>query len=206
VNERRARCYRCFKAAVTCICGSVERVANRTGIVILQHPRERFHAIGTVRFARLGLCNVRIHPCAPDADPEHVRGQLPTSTALLYPAPGASDLASLPVAERPRHLVILDGTWRHARKMYATQRWLHALPHLRLTPAAPSRYRLRREPRPDYVATLEAIVAALRILEPDTRGLDALLDSFAAMIERQAAFTGARGESRRCPDRSAATP
>ena len=187
--RHRAQCYRCFKAAATCICSTVTRVANRTGILILQHPRERLHAIGTVRFARLGLSNVRVRTCAPGMD---ASTPLPPRTAVLYPAPGARDLATLPRDEHPRHLIILDGTWTHARKMYATQSWLHELPSVGLTPAEPSRYRLRREPRPDYVATIEAIVAALRILEPDTDGLDALLRSFAAMIERQAQFSPTR--------------
>jgi hypothetical protein len=187
--RHRAQCYRCFKAAVTCICATIERVANRTGILVLQHPRERLHAIGTVRFARLGLSNVRVRTCVPGTDASM---PLPPRTALLYPSPGAPDLATLPRTEHPRHLVILDGTWTHARKMYATQTWLRELPQVGLTPADPSRYRLRREPRPDYVATLEAIVAALRILEPELDGLDALLRSFAAMIDRQAAFGGAR--------------
>ena len=187
--QHRAQCYRCFKAAATCICSTVTRVANRTGILILQHPRERLHAIGTVRFARLGLSNVRVRTCAPGMD---ASTPLPPRTAVLYPAPGARDLATLPRDEHPRHLIILDGTWTHARKMYATQSWLHELPSVGLTPAEPSRYRLRREPRPDYVATLEAIVAALRILEPGIDGLDALLRSFAAMIDRQATFGAAR--------------
>jgi DTW domain-containing protein YfiP len=85
--------------------------------------------------------------------------------------------------------VILDGTWFHAKKIYDAQPWLHALPHVSLTPDEPSRYRsVRREPRPDYVATLEAIVHALRILEPQTRGLDGLLSSFSAMIDQHAAY------------------
>lgn len=190
-RAHRARCYRCFKAAATCICGSLERVENATGIVILQHPRERFHAIGTVRFARLGLSNVRVLPCLPGDHAGAVQAQLPAGAALLYPSEAARDLATLPAEERPRHLVILDGTWTHARKLYRAQRWLHELPHLRLRPSEPSRYRLRREPRHDYVATIEAIVAALRILEPRLDGLDGLLASFAAMIDRQAAFSDA---------------
>ena len=82
--RHRAQCYRCFKAAATCICSTVTRVANRTGILILQHPRERLHAIGTVRFARLGLSNVRVRTCAPGMDSSI---PLPPHTALLYPAP-----------------------------------------------------------------------------------------------------------------------
>ena len=186
----RLVCYQCFKPQVACICGSIERVANQTGIIILQHPRERFHAIGTARIARLALENVRVEPCSQWADSSAIRAQLPPRTALLYPTVDARDLATLPPEEQPRHLVILDGTWFHAKKIYDGHHWLHALPHVRLAPSEPSRYRIRPEPRKSYVATIEAIVYALRIIEP-TRGLDGLLRSFAAMVDWQAAYTPA---------------
>lgn len=191
-NDRpRAACYRCFKPAVACICPSIERVANRTGVFILQHPRERFHAIGTARIARLGLANVRIESCAPwTSDPE-LREQLPVRTALLYPSSHASDLKSLPEEEMPLHLLVLDGTWVHARKMYEAQTWLHSLRHVRLSPDHPSLYRVRRQPGAGCLSTIEAIVLALRILEPQTTGLEALLRAFCAMVDRQAAYTGA---------------
>ena len=186
----RAVCYVCFKPQVACICASIEPVANRTGIVILQHPRERFHPIGTTRIARLALRQVRVEPCAPWIDGVAVRSRLPATAALLYPTSTATDLAALAAAQRPHHLVLLDATWFHARKMYETHAWLRALPHVSVTPSRPSRYRIRREPQPHCIGTLEAIVDALRVLEPETHGLDALLRSFDAMIARQAAYTG----------------
>lgn len=176
---------------MACICSSIERVANRTGISILQHPRERFHAIGTARIARLGLTNVNVESCAPWTDESGIGARLPAGTALLYPSSDARDLKTLSAEDRPLHLLILDGTWIHARKMYEAQRWLHQLRHVRLTPDEPSRYRVRRQPHPAYLSTVEAIVLALRILEPQTTGLDGLLRAFSAMVDRQAAFTTA---------------
>jgi DTW domain-containing protein YfiP len=186
----RSVCYACFKPQVACICASIEPVANRTGIVVLQHPRERFHPIGTTRIARLALQRVRVEPCAPWSDRDAMRLRLPAGAALLYPTATATDLAALPAERRPRHLVLLDATWFHARKMYDAHASIRALPHVALTPSGPSRYRIRREPQPHCIGTLEAIVDALRILEPDTHGLDALLRSFDTMITRQAAYTG----------------
>jgi hypothetical protein len=192
----RTNCYRCFKPEVACICDTIERVANRTGILILQHPRERFHPIGTVRIARLALENVRVESCAPWLDGSAIHARFPPQTALLYPAPGARDLATLPAADHPRHLALLDGTWFHAKKIYDAHRWLHALPHVSLTPNGPSRYRLRREPKERYVATVEAIVYALRLLEPETPGIDGLLRSFTRMIDRQATWAPLPADTR----------
>ena len=102
----------------------------------------------------------------------------------------AASLAALAEDDLPGHVVVLDGTWFHARKIYQAHGWLRELPQLRLLPTEPSRYRVRREPKEGYVATIEAIFYALRILEPGTAGLDGLLRSFAAMVDRQASHMG----------------
>ena len=53
----RPTCYRCLRPRVSCVCGLITPVDNRTRVVIVQHPRERRHPFGTVRLARLGLRN-----------------------------------------------------------------------------------------------------------------------------------------------------
>lgn len=194
----RAVCYRCFKPQLTCICARLPSVANRTEVVVLQHPRERLHPIGTARFAQLGLERSAVHVAWNAGDVEHEPPDwLPERVGLLYPAPHAIELSAVPIAEQPTRLLVLDGTWNTARTLYRDKRWLHGLPHYRLLPAEPGRYRLRREPQHDYVSTIEAIVGALRILEPDTNGLDELLESFDHMIDLQIELAAARTGPRR---------
>jgi hypothetical protein len=89
---------------------------------------------------------------------------------------------------------VIDGTWHTARTLLRDKAWLQALPRVRLSPVEPSRYRIRREPTHDSLSTIEAIVHALRILEPETAGLDQLLTAFDAMIDAQLAFVH-RGRS-----------
>jgi DTW domain-containing protein YfiP len=187
-----------------CLCARVPAVHNRTGVFVLQHPRERLHPIGTARLAGLGFHKVRIEVAWNAGALEHEPPPwLPDGTALLYPAPGARELGTLPAHERPRNLLVLDGTWHTASTLYRDKRWLQRLPHVRFSPEAPSRYRLRREPEHDYVSTIEAIVEALRVLEPETAGLDAMLTAFDAMIDEQLAHV-ARREGR--PRRRARRP
>ena len=206
----RLHCHRCHKPQLTCVCASIRPVKNRTSVLVLQHPRERLHPIGTARFASLGLCNARVH-VAWDASRIERRAPtwLPQGTALLYPSPEARDLRELSVHERPRQLLVLDGTWHTARTLYRDKLWLRGLPRYRLLPARPGRYRLRREPQHDYVSTIEAIVEALSILEPDTTGLDGLLAAFDAMIDRQLALkrpAQGRVRKRRRPESERRTP
>jgi len=185
-RAQRDFCYVCHKAAPLCICGEIVPVDNRTKIVIAQHKCERTHHIGTVRIASLGLRNAEIRVVWPDRQNRYrfEPGEM-VKPALLYPGPGAADLAAVPPEERPRDLVLLDGTWRDVRKLYRHNPWLGELPRYRLDPAAPSRYRIRKEPNRQSISTIEAIVHALRILEPDTPGIHTLTDAFETMIDRQ---------------------
>ncbi len=182
----RVRCYVCFRPAPLCLCGRVSRVRNRTRITILQHPRERFHAMGTARLARLGLDRVEvIVPRKLGERPLELAPIERRGVGLLYPRAGARDLASLLPAERPVELVVLDGTWAHAGRLYKSNPWLADLPHFALSPSAPSNYRIRKQPRAGYVSTIEAIVMALGILEPENDEPRRLLDDFDQMIDEQ---------------------
>lgn len=192
----RAYCYRCMKPRVTCICARVPRVDNRTSIWVLQHPRERHHPIGTARLLALGLADVRI-------DVTFLRGPrlappaVSKRTALLYPSADARELESLAPGERPTELIVLDGTWHHAHTLARDLPWLGSVPRVKLRASEPSRYRIRKEPRAECLSTVEAVVAALRVLEPDTQGLDALLAAFDSMIDDQAEFVSRRAGPRR---------
>jgi len=162
---------------------------------LVQHPRERFHPIGTARIARLGLNNFAqtITHTATDDAPEH----LPADAVLLFPGEGVPTLAELAPAERPSTLVAIDGTWHHARTVFRDNKWLHKLPRYGLVPTTPSRYRLRAEPAVHCLSTIEAIVQALSALEPDTANLDGLLRSFETMIDEQLAIIQKRSAGHR---------
>ena len=182
----RERCYGCFKPATLCLCGRVPRVDNRTRITILQHPRERFHAIGTARIARLGLRNAEVLlPRAVAPRSLEIPLDLAPGSALLFPGESAEELSDLAREAPPPGLVLLDGTWAQARGLLRENPRLRDLPRVRLTPPGPSRYRIRQPPRGEYISTIEAIVEALRLLEPETGGLDGLLGVFETMIDEQ---------------------
>jgi DTW domain-containing protein len=187
-HSTRQYCYNCFKPEVVCICHSIIPVHNQTRIQILQHPLERHHPIGTARFAVLGLTNATLKTVYAD-----LKGSLATDltingkTGLLFPSAEATALDAITSDDRPETLIVLDGTWYNAAKLYRENPWLGDLPHYKLSPRSPSRYRIRMEPSRDSISTLEAIVEALHILEPQT-DCQPLITAFDRMIDRQIAF------------------
>jgi DTW domain-containing protein YfiP len=203
-SPKRVLCAGCERPSVVCVCAHVTPMRTRTRVLILQHPRERHVPINTARLARLSLPDAILRravdfetdPVVSDALSGRDGGPPPY---LLFPGAKAIDLAT----ERPAGpitLVVLDGTWWQARKLLRRNPRLAALPQLRLDPATPSRYRIRREPHAHCVATIEAIALALRALEGDADDdgarFAALLAPFDAMVEHQLAFASGVRDAR----------
>jgi len=178
----RVRCYDCHRPKTHCVCGLIVEIDNRTEILILQHPRERSHAFNTARLVKLSLRRAEIvvdhggKLASDETLPERLAGY-----GLLYPRPGAMDLAQVPEDERPKKLVVLDGTWYHARSMYRDIKALQDLPHYTLPAGQVSGFKIRKQPKDYCLSTLEAIQSALTCLEPEAPGLDTLTRSFDAM-------------------------
>jgi len=98
-------------------------------------------------------------------------------------------------------IVLLDGTWSQAKTLWWRNPWLLKLQRLVLNPPDPARFgRLRREPRPEALSTLEAASLVLRHAEPGPEAADALL----AVLDRVIAACGGQpaSASARDADRS----
>ena len=105
--------------------------------------------------------------------------------ALLYPGPEAALLDTISPRDAPSTLVIIDGTWSHARRLLFEMPWLVALPRVALAPSAPTRYRIRKAPSATALSTVEATAQALSILEPNNTEITRLLETFEAMIDME---------------------
>ncbi len=114
-----------------------------------------------------------------------IKFPLKPGAGLLYPSRSATTLADLPPNEKPEQLVIIDGTWSQARTMLRDLTQLKSLPHYKLVPTQPGKYRIRLEPTDTSLSTVEAAVQALKEVEPDTQGPNDLLLAFDQMVQRQ---------------------
>ena len=176
----RPQCSRCKRPLSHCLCALIPSLCSRTRVLILQHPDEGSHALNTARLAALGLqnCELRIGESFDDLALGESRN------VLLFPGENAAPVESLASPGELPRLIVLDGTWRKARRLLHLNPELCALPRVALPPGLVSRYRLRKAPQPGALSTVEAITVALNLLE-GTRRFDALLRPFEALIEGQ---------------------
>jgi DTW domain-containing protein len=196
----RAVCRRCERPDVVCLCDALgpAAIATQTRVVILQHPRESDVPINTARLVELKLESAERHVAIHVDEAPGLRARLNDPAAppiLLYPGEDARDLGREPPTG-PVTLVVLDGTWWQAKKLFQKNPELAALPRYSLSPSAPSRYRIRREPALHCISTIEAIGEALALLEPSGFDREALLRPFDAMVEHQLRYAEVRNARR----------
>jgi DTW domain-containing protein len=190
-DEPRVVCPTCWRPQKVCYCRLIEPLASETRVIILQHPRERRVGINTARIARLALTNSELRLGVDFAHDPVVQHALTAGTsALLYPSSDSIDVRSAPPIQ-PLTLFVLDGTWSQASKLLRVNPFLQSLPRYGISPAAPSRYQIRREPAEHCLATIEALARLLTEIEPLGDRFQSMLRPFDAMVQQQLAFASA---------------
>lgn len=189
-----APCPRCGKPAGLCICDRVEAVATRLRVVILQHPQEDDAVLGTARLVTATLPRAEIRVGLSWGSLAQALGQEEADRDRWAVLAAAKLPAELPAAVRDQPVVlvdrkgrpldlahhglegilVLDGTWSQAKTLWWRNAWLLKLPRIVLRPREPSMYgSLRREPRREWVSTLEAVADVLPALgeAPEVRAV-----------------------------------
>jgi DTW domain-containing protein len=206
-------CARCLKPLPLCICDTVEPIESRVALLILQHPQEQDRALGTARLTAQHFRNatLKIGLSWPSLTKALGRPADPQRWAVLYLgsaraaqlAPGRDVVvldrkgAALPDQEGAladiEGVVMLDGTWSQAKTLWWRNPWMLKCRRVVLGPSRPSRYgKLRREPRRDGLATIEAAALLLSRLEQRPEIALTLNQSFERMLER---YRAARREN-----------
>ncbi|XP_027940414.1 uncharacterized protein LOC114194418 [Vigna unguiculata] len=113
-------------------------------------------------------------------------------SVLLFPSDKAVNISDLDaIGFEVKNLIVLDGTWAKAKRIYSENPWLNVLPHVKLEVNEASLYSdVRHQPKAGYLSTIESIVFALKAVGENQEGLDGLLDTFESMV----------GDQRRCKE------
>jgi len=173
-----------------CFCHCLSQIDNEWPVWLLQHHKEKKHAIGTAKIAELSLSNCLTFDDRFAKKQNVFVNALEVSQPLLvYPGKNAINVAVLSNLET-RPLLFLDGSWRKTRKLFYTYPQLENLTRIAFTPEKESRYRIRKEPDEKSVSTLEAIVSVLSTLENNEEKYQTMLGTMDWMINKQIEYMG----------------
>ncbi len=186
----RCICQQCGYPVATCLCAEVEPMSAPLSIHVLQHPTEQKIAKNTARLINLVIPQTQLHVGESESDFESLRDQLDvTASLLIFP----SEINQVVIEEGyrtnislPRNLVLIDATWRKAKKIYALNPWLQQLPSARIESAHKTQYAIRHSRLEGGLSTIEAVILALDgLTNVDTQPLRKI---FQAMIQQQMKF------------------
>jgi DTW domain-containing protein len=165
-------CERCGKPAAVCVCDRSPAHPIGRRVVVLQHPQEQDRLLGTVPILEqvvgaeraVGLSWSNLEAAAPGAT-----GRWAVVWPMQLPAEPQGDAPVVAMDRRGQPcdpafdgVLLLDGSWSQAKALWWRNAWLLKLDRIVLRPRSPSIYgKLRREPRPTFVSTLEACADVL---------------------------------------------
>src|SRR2546427_8287717 len=204
--EAIADCPHCAKPLPLCICDSITPIEGRTSLLILQHPQEQDRALGTARLTahhfknavvKIGLSWSSLSKALgrPVHDPSRWAvlylgsanvGDLDTEAEIVaINRKGEIEEGQRSILSSIEGIVLLDGTWSQAKALWWRNAWMLKCQRVILGPKRPSRYgKLRKEPRGDGLATIEAAGLLLAGLEKRPEIAEALNASFDRMLAR----------------------
>ncbi len=115
---------------------------------------------------------------------------LKRKTYLLYPYEYAIEIQTIQneLKDRQVNFVILDGTWKKARKILHLNTFLQELPMVKINPLNKSNYKIRKQPSDKGLSTIESIAEVFAQLE--NQSIDNLMAPFHFVIEKQIEIMG----------------
>ncbi|MCD6048360.1 MAG: hypothetical protein K0S08_2007 [Gammaproteobacteria bacterium] len=199
-------CEQCQKLPELCVCDQIQTHKTKLHVLILQHPQEPDHEIGSARIANLALSNSTLKVGLSWRNLSAVLGKEnidPKRWAVLYLGSGVKGEVKTSQAalqfvsnkgapiEKPSALegvIILDGTWSQAKALWWRNAWLLKCQRVILNPKHKSLYKeLRREPRKECLSTIESIAEVLEALGEKKETGQHLRDLFGKLLDKSRA-------------------
>ena len=192
----RDLCLQCQRPTKACICAFICEIDNKTPVLVLQHPSEVKQSKGTVALLQRSLNHCQVIVGEDFSENSELNNILATHHALLlYPSEQAQEL-SLTICNlkqehaeikhhKPLLLIILDGTWKKAYRMYRLSKNLQPLIAVCLPDylANKGQYLIRTVAKKNALSSLEATCYALALLEDELNSLPQALNNNQQVVD-----------------------
>ncbi len=163
MSNMRSYCYNCMRSL--CLCEHIQTIDNQLDVVILQHSKEQKNNKNTAILLNLSLKKSQFIR-GKNFD-EFLANLLHEKNYLLvFPKldqHNSSDIIPTAKDSKIDGIILIDGTWKKARKIYYESKILQNLPKIYIDNKS-NQYIIRKSPAPNALSTYEAGVFALEIL------------------------------------------
>jgi DTW domain-containing protein YfiP len=170
-SPAESKCPNCRINKKLCFCESIKVINNNIFVTIIMHHREKHLTTNTATLTTKILSNSKIVLRGLPGkifNFEDLNIENDETPYYLFPHEDAIIIDEKFVKDnkdKKIHLIVPDGTWSQAKKVYRREESLHHIKCVKLPDGIKSEYKLRKSPREDGVCTFEAISHSLKILE-----------------------------------------
>jgi DTW domain-containing protein YfiP len=186
-------CLQCLKTKKACICEWITPITTDVELIILQHPTEAKRPLGTAKILSLSLANCRTFIGENFTEHNELNQLLAQDDYLhqvLFLDSESKAINGQKIdSDQKQRIILLDGTWKKAYKMWQLSTNLHGLPKVHLDTELSGNYRVRKAPKDNALSTAEAGYHVLSQLDldgsivEDGDKFDSILIAFDNMIE-----------------------
>ncbi|PIE24948.1 MAG: DTW domain-containing protein [Neptuniibacter caesariensis] len=187
-GSRIERCGNCLLAKSVCICSYKLSYQAKAGFYLLMHHNEAFKPTNTGRLIEDCISGTKRFEWSRTEPSEALLMALSDPAIDPYIVfPEADDYRermvdyTLKPGKQPV-FIILDGTWRQARRMFRHSRYLDTLPVIQPRITATSQYKLRKAAVPGQLCTVEVAAEMLKLVN-DQVGSEILANYFSIFNE-----------------------
>lgn len=192
------RCDHCQLPVLNCLCPYQVQAQSVAQVWLLTHPIEQYKPTNTGRLIADVITTTKVftwYRVAPDETLAALLKDPQYAPFLIFPddqpdyAERVVSIDAVHTAKAQARIpvfIILDGTWRQARRMFRRSPYLDKLPVLPLHTHRETRYRLRKPASKAHVCTAEVAIELLR-QGGDTTAAEVLDDYFEVFNDSYAA-------------------
>jgi DTW domain-containing protein YfiP len=165
-------CNKCGLPIINCICDKSSKIKTSAQIWIISTEREFYRPSNTARLLKLiNPDSTEIFLWERTKKPQELMEYINDEkheTYLLFPVEEEEEEAQCRKVEnistgKIPAFVLIDGTWKEARKILRKSDYLNKLPRISLEPNFKSQYDLRRGATDGNLCTIEAAIEVLKI-------------------------------------------
>lgn len=192
------RCFRCFKPENSCLCKYTSELDTGIKFVLLMHPKEaKRQRTGTGNLSHITLKDSEIIVGLDFSKNERLQQLLHDDKyfpVMMYPGEEAwtakKEGFKEIVGNKTLLVLILDATWFCSKKMIEHNPFLLELPRVSFYGDYRSIFTFKREPRPEYISTIECcyyLIKELQTIDLVDKNLnpEPLMNVFKQMIKLQ---------------------
>ena len=194
----REKCYKCYRPKSSCMCKYIEPFDTDTKFVILMHPKEyKKVKNNTGHFTNLSLNNAELFIGVDFTENRRINEIISTHESfILFPSSHAINLSeSNPIStcqtSKNMAIFLIDSTWTCINKMFKQSKNLQKLQHMSFKSSRTSKYKIKEQPKSNYLSTMESTLVVLELLnywhveKIEKVKLDNFLNPFTKMVEYQ---------------------